>query len=137
MFDRGGNVTTLFRYIQLYHYSPAHAQFMFAPFLLLSLRSGFIVWSASASSRTVLALLRSDPTGLLARDGVFDAHSERVLDTLEMKSSLRSNVRRRAKRARSSEPSSESVREGIDRLGPPVRRRLDLRSPTGTGEAIH
>jgi hypothetical protein len=110
---------------------------LLAPFRLFSFRLEFLSWSVSASSWTTLVLLISDPTGLLVRDGVFDADPEAVLDMLDMISSLGSNVRRRAKCARSSEPSSESVREGIDRLGPPVLRSPDLRSPTGTGEAAH
>jgi hypothetical protein len=75
------------------------------------------------SSRALLARLRSDPVGLLERD---------VFKIVDAVSSLGSQVRRLANCARSSEPSSESVREGTDRLGPPVRRRPDLRSPTGT-----
>jgi hypothetical protein len=85
----------------------------------------------------VLALLRSDPTGLLAREYMFDADSEGVIELFEIiSSSWGSHVRRLAKCSCNSESSAESLRAGIDRLGPPVRRSPDLRSPTGTGDSV-
>lgn len=80
----------------------------------------------------MIDLLRSDAAGVLARDGMFDADSEGVTETFDAVSSFGSHVRRLAKCACSSLSSLEAVREGNDCLGPPVRRRLDLRSPTGT-----
>jgi hypothetical protein len=84
----------------------------------------------------VLALLRSDPVGLLAREYMFDADSEGVIETFEVVASLGSHSRRLAKCCCSSEPSAESLRAGIDRRGPPVRRSPDRRSPTDTGDSV-
>jgi hypothetical protein len=56
-------------------------------FLRFSSSSDFGGWFQSNSSRAVLALLRSDPTGLLAREYMFDADSEGVIELFESSSS--------------------------------------------------
>ena len=92
---------------------------------LLSLLVKFVV--VEGGSCAVLALLRSDAM-LLVRDSRFDADSDGVTEP----SSFGSHVRLRARCRSSSFSSTETVREDIDCRGPPVLRRPDLRSPTGT-----